>query len=143
MKTIVVGIDGSEGSVQALRWAVTESKLHGAKIRAVASWEPPYMYGEGAMLLSLDQFEAETRARLSNTINEAAADQADRERIEQVVVCGHPSSILEVESKDCDLIVVGARGHGGFVGLLLGSVSDQIVKHAKCPVVVVRTPESA
>jgi nucleotide-binding universal stress UspA family protein len=142
MKNIVVGIDGSEGSVEALRWAVAEAKLHGAKIRAVSAWEFPYMYGEGAVLISLDQIEAETRAQLSNTINETVTDPLVRDQIEQVIVSGHPASVLEIESKNCDLLVVGARGHGGFLGLLLGSISDQIVKHAQCPVVVVRTPES-
>jgi nucleotide-binding universal stress UspA family protein len=142
MKNIVVGVDGSEGSVEALRWAVSEAKLHGAKLRAVAAWEFPYMYGEGAVLLPLDQIEAETRDRLDKTIHDTITDPAVRDQIDQAVISGHPSSILEVESKTSDLVVVGARGHGGFVGLLLGSVSDQIVKHAHCPVVVVRTKES-
>jgi nucleotide-binding universal stress UspA family protein len=142
MKNIVVGVDGSEGSVEALRWAVAEAKLHGAKLRAVAAWEFPYMYGEGAVLLPLDQIEAETQARLDQTINDTVTDPAVRDQIDRAIISGHPSSILEVESKKCDLVVVGARGHGGFVGLLLGSVSDQIVKHAHCPVVVVRTSDS-
>ncbi len=142
MQNIVVGIDGSQASAEALRWALAEAKLHGANLRAVAAWEPPYLYGEAAVLIPPDEIEAAARARLNNTIIETITDTATRDQIQQVVVSGHPSVVLENESKNSDLVVVGARGHGGFVGLLLGSVSDQIVKHAQCPVVVVRNPES-
>jgi nucleotide-binding universal stress UspA family protein len=142
MKNIVVGVDGSQGSIEALRWAVAEANLHGAKLRAITAWEFPYLYPEGAALLPLDQYESETRARLDKIINDTVADPATRAQIERTTISGNPSSILEIESKTCDLVVVGARGHGGFVGLLLGSVSDQIVKHAHCPVVVVRTEKS-
>jgi nucleotide-binding universal stress UspA family protein len=138
MKNIVVGVDGSTGSVEALRWAVGEAELHDATVTAVCAWEFPYMYGEGAALLSLDAIEADTRIRLEQTIEDAIVDPVQRARIERKLVSGHPSVVMELESEKADLLVVGARGHGGFVGLLLGSVSDQVVKHAHCPVVVVR-----
>ncbi len=142
MYTIVVGVDGSAGSIEALRWAGTEADLRDAKIRAVSAWEFPYMYGEGVVALSLDMLETETKARLDETIKKAIEDPAKAAQVEQVVVCGHPSGVLETESKTADMLVVGARGHGGFLGLLLGSVSDQIAKHAHCPVVVVRSANS-
>ncbi len=142
MKNIVVGVDGSEGSIEALRWAVDEAKLHGAKLRAVAAWEIPFMYGAEIVVLSLERIEDETRARLDKIIDDTISDPVVRDQIERVVISGNPSSILEIESKQSELVVVGARGHGGFVGLLLGSVSDQIVKHAHCPVVVVRSSNS-
>lgn len=142
MYTITVGVDGSEGSIEALRWASKEAGLHNAKLRAVSAWEYPYMYGEGIVALSLESLEAETKARLDATVEKAIEDPAKASQVERVVVCGHPASMLEVESKSADMVVVGARGRGGFLGLLLGSVSDQIVKHAHCPVVVVRATDS-
>lgn len=62
--------------------------------------------------------------------------------VERAERCAHATSVLRTESKDATMIVVGARGHGGFIGMLLGSTSDQLVKHASCPVVVVRNAES-
>ncbi len=142
MYTIVVGVDGSTGSIEALRWADSEATLHEAKLRAVNAWEFPYMYGEGVVALSLDMLEAETKARLDEAIEKAIDDPERAAQVERVVVCGHPAGALEMESKSADMVVVGARGHGGFLGLLLGSVSDQIAKHSHCPVVVVRTAKS-
>jgi nucleotide-binding universal stress UspA family protein len=142
MYTIVVGVDGSAGSIDALRWACTEAGLHDAKVRAVSAWEFPYMYGEGVVALSVDMLESDTKMRLDETVKKAIEGPANAAAVEQVVVCGHPASVLELESKSADMLVVGARGHGGFLGLLLGSVSDQIAKHSHCPVVVVRTANS-
>jgi nucleotide-binding universal stress UspA family protein len=80
---------------------------------------------------------------LDEALNTAISDPKLLATVDRAIVCGHATSVLRTESKDATMIVVGARGHGGFVGMLLGSTSDQLVKHASCPVVVVRSPESA
>lgn len=144
METIVVGLDGSVGSIEALRWAANEAALRGAKLRAVIVWEYSYAYGgiEPAFMIAPQMLEEEARATLDAAITAGVTDPKVAEIIERVVKSGSPSRTMIDESEHADLLVVGARGHGGFMGLLLGSTSDQVVKHAACPVVVVRNPTS-
>lgn len=136
---IVVGVDGSPASVRALRWALRQAELTGAEIEAVHAWQIPAMYGTAAMALPGDQL-AETA---ENTLKEATSNVTGESRAKGVTITerlveGHPAKALLEESEDADLVVVGNRGHGGFVGALIGSVSQQVVHHASCPVVVVR-----
>ena len=144
METIVVGLDGSEGSVEALRWAANEAALREAKLRAVTVWEYSYAYGgiEPAFVIPPQTLEEEARATLEAAIAAGIPDPKVAESVERVVTSGSPSKAMIEESEHAALLVVGARGHGGFMGLLLGSTSDQVVKHAACPVVVVRNPTS-
>jgi nucleotide-binding universal stress UspA family protein len=125
---IVVGVDGSVPSKAALRWAVEEARLRGARVRAVHAWWIYPMFEPGA-----DPTEA-VRA----FVTEALDGQTDVE-VTPVAVQGEQASVALVDAaEDADLLVVGARGAGGFVGLLLGSVSQQCTHHAPCPVVIVR-----
>lgn len=144
MDTITVGVDGSQGSIDALRWASSEATLRGAKLRAVTVWEYSYAYGglEPAFVIPTETLEQEARSALEAAITAAIPDPARAGVVERVVLSGSPSRTMIEESERSDLLVVGARGHGGFLGLLLGSTSDQVVKHAVCPVVVVRSTTS-
>lgn len=142
IKLIVVGVDGSDSSRAAFQWAYNEAAHHGAILTTVTTWHPPALpmtppYGgmspEGYAtqpkrdaLALLEQFTADLEPR------DPAVDV--RTSIEE----GNPAKVLIERSKDADLLVVGFRGHGGFAGMLLGSVSQHIVAHAECPVVVVR-----
>ena len=142
MERIVVGVDGSQGSVEALRWAADEAKLRGARLRAVITWDP-YAYSgisDAVVVPRFDQIEIDTMALLESAIEKAVDDPDLRASIERLVVEGHPTHVLRAQSNGADLLVVGARGHSGIVGLLLGSTADQIARHASCPVVVVRGP---
>jgi nucleotide-binding universal stress UspA family protein len=146
MDTIVVGVDGSAGSTEAIRWAAAEAKLRGAKLRAVAAWEFPFTsagFGDSIAMMPIEQLEADAKRMLDAALSTAITDPALLAAVNRAVICGHATSVLRTESKDATMIVVGARGHGGFMGMLLGSTSDQLVKHASCPVVVVRSAESA
>ena len=142
IKSIVVGVDGSDSSRAALLWAYEEAAHHDASITVVSTWHPPAMpmtppYGsvppEGYVsqpqrdaLDLLERFVADLDAR---------TPPVDvRTQVEQ----GNPSKVLIERSKEADLVVLGSRGHGGFSGMLLGSVSQHLVAHADCPVVVVR-----
>lgn len=136
MAGIVVGIDGSDHSVSALRWAVEEARLRGVPVRPVASFAVGFLStGYEVALPDVADLSAATRTML-----DAAVDSVDHEGVEvdSRVVEGHPAEVLIAQGDDADMIVVGSRGRGGFVGALLGSVTTSVVNHAKCPVVVVR-----
>lgn len=137
---IVVGVDGSDGSCEALRWAVAEAVIRGSTVRAVYSWGFPYVVGPEGTAFYLDPIDLTRDAELAleETLERAVPDDAARAAIERLVVDGNGAQALIDQSKTAHMVVVGARGHGGFVGLLLGSVSTQVVHHAECPVVVVR-----
>lgn len=142
MEKIVVGVDGSKESLDALRWAVAETKLRSASLSAVCVWEYPYAYTgipDGEMVMPVETVETGARSTLDSAIDTIVDDPDVRESIERVVVCGNPAHVLREQSKGAELLVVGARGRGGFLGLLLGSTSDALARHAECPVVVVRT----
>ena len=139
MSRIVVGVDGSEGAVQALRFAIEEARIRGAELRAVSAWHvPPAVYGTGWAPAStdLDEFRKLAEASLRESVEEAGATEAGIE-VTPVVREGHPVDLLLEESEGAALLVLGTRGLGGFKGLLLGSVSQQCAHHAPCPVVIV------
>ena len=138
MERIVVGVDGSEPSSKALRWAADEARLRSATLDVVLAWQPAmvgaYPYG-GTQAFDPRELEAAAKAALSAAV---AALDATGLTVSQLLRCGSAASVLIEESKGASLVVVGSRGHGGFSGLLLGSVSQQVLHHAHCPVVIVR-----
>lgn len=133
---IVVGVDGSDCSVEALRWAAEEARLRGAQVEVLYVWHLPYGGAQVAALPYPDEeFEAIGAQVLEYTINEAGElDVAVERRVEH----GHAANELIEASQRADLVVIGSRGHGGVAGTLLGSVSQRVATHAACPVVVVR-----
>ncbi|MDE3202960.1 MAG: universal stress protein [Acidobacteriota bacterium] len=134
-KRIVVGIDGSDVSKDALRWAAAQARLTGAHLHVVMAWEIPalaYM----ATIPNVD-WEKDTQAILEQTLKEVLGAEPDVEVTTEVAE-GHPAPVLLDRSDQADLLVVGSRGHGAFTGMLIGSVSEHVVTHAHCPVVVVR-----
>jgi nucleotide-binding universal stress UspA family protein len=132
---IVVGVDGSAPSAQALRWAVALAKLTGQEVHGVSAWTQPTAYGWGPIIDDTD-WEENACVVLAEAVKEAL-DDADAALVRQVVVHGHPAQVLLDAAADADLIVVGNRGRGGFAGLLLGSVSRHVSANAPCPVLVV------
>jgi nucleotide-binding universal stress UspA family protein len=138
MDRIVVGIDGSEPSRRALRWAIEEARLRGADVEAVHAWTPPYVGGYPYTATVFDPVEYERAARqlLDDVVDEADAAGLSAP-IERLVIDGPAARGLLDAAKDAALVVVGSRGRGGFAGLLLGSTSQQVCHHATCPVVVI------
>lgn len=144
MARIVVGVDGSSESREALRWTLEEARLRDATVRAVHAWGNPFLFTPGFGPPEDFEFPALHEAAeklLSSTVAEVAGENPDVE-IEEVAGEGPAASVLVEQAKGADLLVVGSRGHGGFVGLLLGSVSQQCAHHAPCPVVIVRGGET-
>lgn len=138
---IVVGVDGSEPSKAALRWATRQAVLTGGVVEAVTAWQYPAWYGAGPIAAGFDFADNATKI-LTQAIDDAFG--SDRPvGIRPRVVYGHPASVLLDAAHGADLLVVGNRGHGGFTEALLGSVSQHVVQHAECPVVVIRGPGSA
>lgn len=143
MKTIVVGIDGSKLGEAALDFAAHEAALRGARLLVVCAWEIP-MIIEPVGVYSPGSFEdlRDDAEGIARGIVQAAVARVVE--LQPLVACegkaieGQPAAILLKEAQDADMIVVGSRGRGGFTSLLLGSVSQQVVHHAPCPVVVVR-----
>jgi nucleotide-binding universal stress UspA family protein len=142
MAVIVVGVDQSEGARAALRFALEEAKLRRATLRVVHAWQYGYIGATGvegaypALGGDIKELRAGAETALAETLRESIPE-ADTVEIERRVVEGRPAAVLVAESRDADLLVVGSRGHGGFTGLLLGSVSQQCAHHAACPVVIV------
>jgi nucleotide-binding universal stress UspA family protein len=137
-RPIVVGVDGSESSLAAIRWAVRQAKLTGAPLEIVSAWEWPVGYSGWETPVPPDYDPAdETRRQLDKAVN-AVLTPSDAIEVRRSVIEGHPAPVLEALSKIADLVVVGTQGHREFVGMLLGSVSEHCVTHCHCPVVVTR-----
>lgn len=137
-----MGVDGSDGAIAALRWALTEAALRAASVDALHAWEYPYVAdvtGMAAYPVGRGDLEDAARGTLDQAM-EAAGPAPDGVRVERILGHGGAASVLLDAAKGADLLVVGTRGHGGFTGLLLGSVSQQCTHHATCPVVVVPAP---
>ncbi|MDQ0028669.1 universal stress protein [Arthrobacter bambusae] len=138
---IVVGVDGSEASVEALRQAQRLAVPLGAQLMAVAYWEFPQVYG-GYLAMGIDNFEEGAGQVLKESLDNAFGPELP-DNVVSRVVRGHARESLIEASREADMLVLGRRGHGGFGGLLLGSVSSACVAHAHCPVLVVHVPESS
>lgn len=130
---IVVGVDGSPSSIDALRWAVTQAGLTGAMVHAVIAWHYPNLYGSYPINLDWQSNAAETIATAMRS-----ALGSDSDKVSSSIVEGYAPKVLIDASADADLLVVGNRGHGQVAEILLGSVSQHVVTHALCPVVVIR-----
>jgi nucleotide-binding universal stress UspA family protein len=136
-RKIVVGVDGSPASMQALRYAIAEARYRGTSVEIVHGWHVPY-YGDFTGVMP---YPGEELASAAERIVQDALASVETEA-HDVVVTGRtvespPAYALTEAGKDAELIVVGRRGHGGFLGLLLGSVAQQVANHATCPVVLV------
>lgn len=137
-RTIVVGVDGSEGAERALAFAIEEAKMRGLGLLLVhgvdiglSAADP---YGGGAVLEQLQKSGQMALDAASATVRAAGLDVSTKLSI------GSPGYALVDAAKGAAMVVVGSRGHGGFVGLMLGSVSSAVVHHAHCPIVVVPKP---
>ncbi|MFF5626170.1 universal stress protein [Microbacterium sp. NPDC012755] len=131
---IVVGVDGSESSVEALRYAAPLAEVLNAPLEAVITWTyPPFTPAD---LLAEWHPEQDAEQILADAVT-AAFGEEPPSGLTRTVLQGPPAATLIDVSETSGMLVLGSRGHGGFVGLLLGSVSAACAEHAHCPVLIV------
>lgn len=141
---IVVGFDGSECSQAALDWAMDEARHRKGRLRLVTAWnKPPMAWYPAVLETAAGEIAAEeSPEQVARTNQDKALKSAEGAGLSaegHLVDTHSPASAIIDAAKDANLIVVGSRGHGGFPGLHLGSVSTQVVNHAQCPVLVVHS----
>jgi len=121
-RPIVAGVDGSESSLAALRWAMRQAELTGAPLEIVSAWEWPVSWGWQPPIPPGYDPADEARRQLDKAIS-AVLTPGDATEARRTVIEGNPAPVLEALSKTADLIVIGSHGHGEFAGMLLGSVA--------------------
>ena len=139
-KIIVVGVDGSAGSRRALTWAAAEAASHGSDLVVVNVWEHTLLPPAGSVSVS-EHYVPDPSQRTADDLLQVIKEELGEEPpvlVQPLAKQGRPAKVLIEESAEADLLVVGPRGHGGFAGLVLGSVSQHVAAYAKCPVTVVR-----
>jgi nucleotide-binding universal stress UspA family protein len=136
---VIVGVDGSPESVEALAWAASYAAATGATISAVYGWHHPdaQPVPDRSPQPGTDQIKAVLQDTLDRALTQVFGT-AKPDKVDAKIVYGHPAMVLINESESADLLVVGSRGQGAFHGMQLGSVSIHCVTNASCPVVVVR-----
>jgi len=142
---IIVGVDGSPSSKEALKWAVRQAGLTGGAVEAVIAWHYPAMYGGYGWVPVSAVEPVEFDEIAAKTVAEAVTESvgpAGAVRVTTTVVEGNPAQVLLDVAKGADLLVVGSRGHGGFAGALLGSVGQHCAIHSPCPIVIVHSQVS-
>ena len=126
---IVVGFDGSEGSEKALLWAANQARLGGGKLDIVRAWMPGDFGSNEELSHIVDK-------KLEEDVFSVIGEDPGFE-FSLITEQGRPAKVLIEMARGADMLVVGSRGHGGFTGLLVGSVSQQVTSHSSAPVVVV------
>jgi nucleotide-binding universal stress UspA family protein len=141
---IVVGVDSSEGSKAALRWAIAQARRTGATVDAVSAWQDPvqtgYLYGYLPTAVESQGYVEIAQKVLDDTVSEMTDEAGSPVTVQARVIQGHPALVLPEAAIGAELLVVGSRGRGAFAGMLLGSVSQHCVQHPTCPVVVIPAP---
>ncbi len=144
---IVVGVDGSTHSMDAVKWGARQAEMMEGEVVLVAVWGWPKGYGDpsigdpsigGPMPMPNDYNPAANAEHELDAAEQAVHKEYPGVPVRRLAIDGHPSQILVDASKAAAMVVVGSRGRGAFMGMLLGSVSQHLVHHAKCPVVVLR-----
>ncbi|MCB5283590.1 Universal stress protein [Arthrobacter sp. ES1] len=133
---IVVGVDGSDSSLAALDWALEEARLRSGEVYVVTAWHYPVIGDAAGRAEDHEAFGDNARSVHADALRRASETGVE---VTGAVTEGHPAEVLLKAATGADLLVVGSRGHGGFAGMLLGSVSSHAVHHAHCPVLVVRS----
>jgi nucleotide-binding universal stress UspA family protein len=137
--TVVVGVDGSKYSAKAIDFAFDQAESLHAQVVAVHAWTSPYLtYADGESMLEYDEEKVceESRLLVAESVAGAATDHPDVQWTTELAM-GTAAQILVRRSETADLVVVGSRGHGGFTGLLLGSVGQSVLHHTHCPIAIV------
>ena len=142
LRSIAVGVDGSDDSVAALHWACGLAAGIDASVEAVTTWRWPVGLGP-PLPVPVEYDPAGDAQTMLDDIVRAETDRHPTVTVQTRVVEGHAAEALVEASRHVDLLVVGSRGSGGFSGLVMGSVSQKVLAHASCPVAVLHSGISA
>lgn len=138
---VLVGVDGSEGSRRALRFAADEARAHDARLTVLTAYTVPTTPVDAGLVQPRwrepEAWRDDAENLVASTISSTLGDDTDLEVTAEVVEGTAAHALIDASSSS-DVLVVGTRGHGGFAGMLLGSVSQHVAAHAGCPVVIVR-----
>ncbi len=139
MARIVVGVDGSHNGERALAWAAEEARLRDAELELVVALPSAGLFDAVTSGRSIEELEASAVSLLERVVDEVVLESVDTAdlTVHRTVRTGAAAEVLCEVAQGADLLVVGARGQGGFRGLLVGSAAQQVVAHAPCPVVIV------
>jgi nucleotide-binding universal stress UspA family protein len=135
---IVVGVDGSPSSREALAWAVRQAALTGSVVDAIMTWHDRSSYDGYGWLMAADSSYSELASKMLGETVDSIVPAGSGVTVRQHAMEGNPARVLLEAADGADLLVVGSRGRGGFAGLLLGSVSQHCVHHSPCPVLIIR-----
>jgi nucleotide-binding universal stress UspA family protein len=140
---IVVGVDGSDGGRRALEWAVTEASTRGGAVQAVIAWSWDGI--ESAPIVPTNPNEARERATaaVQHDVEDVRARHGTALPVAVEVVEGRPADVLTTAARTADLLVLGSHGHSRVRHTVLGSVSEECIRKATCPVVVLPAPVPA
>ena len=136
---IVVGVDGSPSSNAALDWAAQEAEIRGAALELIHAWNYPNL-GYGGYVAVLEDFEKDASSILNDVVATVREAHPNLKLVSSLLQGPTAQTIME-RAKEADMVVVGSRGRGGFTGLLLGSVGQQLVHHCQIPVVIIHLAE--
>ncbi len=139
---VVVGVDGSPVSEDALAFAFDAAATRRVPLVAVRCYEPPVFYPDSAIVVDWEAVHTEEQEVLAERLAGWGERYPDVP-VERVVVQGVPAAVLVEQSETAQLVVVGSHGHGSLAGLILGSVSRAVLHRAHCPVAVVRGAEGS
>lgn len=137
---IVVGVDGSEGGRRALQWAAREAATRGGAVQAVMAWSWDGMeYGPIAATRPEEEAER-ARKTLDREIQDLIRSNGSHLPVAGETIEGSPAVVLSAAGRAADLLVLGSHGHGRAHHTVLGSVSEECIRKASCPVVVIPVP---
>ncbi len=134
---IVVGVDGSTNSMDAVKWGARQAELMGAELELIAAWSWPNIYGDVPLPSNYDP--AADAGHILDDAEQTVRKEHPGVAFRRMAIQGHAAAILVEASRGAALLVVGSRGRGSFVGMVLGSVSQHCVTNAMCPVLVLRS----
>lgn len=137
---VIVGVDGSPSSNAAMEWAAQEAEIRGAALELIHAWNYPNL-GYGGYVAVLEDFEKDASTLLDEVVASVRSQHPNLKLVSSLLQGPTAQTIME-RSKEADMVVVGSRGRGGFSGLLLGSVGQQLVHHCPVPVVIIHLSES-
>lgn len=140
MNKIIVGVDGSEASLEALRRAKDLARALNAQVEVIGCWDYPRMY-DGYMVSGIEGFKESAEKVLNQAVTSIFGTDTPT-NVTVSLMRGDPRPVLIKAGRNADLLVVGRRGHGRLAGLLIGSVSSYCIAHATCPVLVAHTPDN-